>query len=131
MTGEDGGVGVEVDGPLVLARRHAQPAADVDLDDRDDRRRAAASTASTAGTSARSNAGAGPSASQPEPAWKWTVSIVEVVARGGRDRVVEPLQPDPELGRPVARVLEVLVVAGAGTRVDPDARSAVPGARRP
>ena len=35
-------------------------------------------------------------------------------------RVVEPLEADPELGRPVSGVLEVLGVAGADSRVDPD-----------
>ena len=45
----------------------------------------------------------------------------EVVSRGDGKRVVEPVQPDPELGRPVAGVLEVRVVAGADARVEPDA----------
>ena len=36
-------------------------------------------------------------------------------------RVVEPLEADPELRRPVAGVLEVLVVAGARARIDADA----------
>ena len=43
----------------------------------------------------------------------------QVVAARRGDRVVEPLEVDPELGRPVAGVLEVLVVAGARARVDP------------
>src|SRR4051794_20402181 len=39
----------------------------------------------------------------------------EVVAGSRGDRVIQPLQADPELRRPVAGVLEMGVVAGART----------------
>ncbi len=68
----DRGVRVEIDRVLVRAGRHPEPAADVHLDDvvarraqpldRLDRRRERPFEAGS------------PSRSQPEPAWKWTVS---------------------------------------------------------
>ena len=39
---------------------------------------------------------------------------------GRRERLVEPLETDAELRRPVAAVLEVVVVAGARARIDTD-----------
>ena len=55
----------------------------------------------------------------------------EVVASGRGDRLVEPVQADPELGRSVAGVLEMLVVAGADPRIDADPDRRRRGARRP
>ena len=55
----------------------------------------------------------------------------EVVAGGDLDGLIQPLEPDPELHRPRAAVLEVLVVADARTRVDadPDPRRPAPAGR--
>ena len=42
------------------------------------------------------------------------------VTRRGRERLVDPVLVDPEFRRPDAAVGELVVVAGAGTRVDPE-----------
>ena len=118
MPRQDRGVRVEIDRLLLLPRRRAEPAADVDLGDRVaggaqpfdrlDRRRERPLEASQA---IRQPAGSRVEMDRVDRA---------AVARGRRDGVVEPLEADPELRRPVAGVLEMLVVAGAGSRVDPD-----------
>ena len=118
MASEDRGVAIEIDGVLLRAGRHAQPAAHVDLHD------PVAGGAQAADRLDRRREGAleaGQPLGQPARARVEMDRVdLEVVPRGGGHRLVQPLQPDPELGRPVARVLEVLVVAGAGARVDPD-----------
>ena len=128
MPRQDRGVRVEIDRLLLLPRRGAEPAADVDLDDR---------VAGGAQPFDRLDRGEERPLEATEAIGQPARSGVEMdrvdpqpVARGRRDRVVEPLEADPELGRPVAGVFEVLVVAGAGPgsiRIP----IAVPGARRP
>jgi hypothetical protein len=44
----------------------------------------------------------------------------QVVPARRSERVLEPFEPDAELRRPVARVVEVLVVPGAGPGIDAD-----------
>ena len=126
---DDAGIGVEVHRPLPVPRDPPEPAAHVDLADRE--------------------AGLEQPVEEPRRADERRLEPVELVAQpagpgvevqrvhdepvaaDGRDRVVEPVLGDAELGRPLAGVGEVLRVAGAGARVDPDADRSGPGARRP
>ena len=118
MARQDRGVCVEIDRLLLLPRRGAEPATDVDLADR---------VAGGAQPFDRLDRGEERPLEATEPIGQPARSGVEMdrvdpqpMARGRRDRVVEPLEADPELGRPVSGVLEVLVVAGADPRIDPD-----------
>ena len=71
---------------------------------------------------------ASPSPSQPDPAWKWTVSTVRSWRATAASASSSRVEVDPELGRARTAVLELLAVARAGPRVDPDADAR---ARRP
>ena len=71
---DDGSVGVEVDGAFGLAGDAPDAAADVDL-----LKRVAGLTIRPAGSTAAASAASNddsPSASQPDPAWKWSVSTI-------------------------------------------------------
>jgi len=120
-------IGVEVDRPLVLASRCPEPATHVTSMTGWPAARMIV-TASTAAPSARSKP-ASPSASQPEPAWKWTVSIVRSCRRAAVSASSSRSSPI-RTRRPVAGVLEVLVVAGTRAGIDPQAMTD-PRARRP
>ena len=100
--------------------RHAEPAADVDLGDR------VAVGQQARGDPRRPSRGPprtrqAVAPSQPEPAWKWIVSIVRSVAGRRLERLRQVVLVDAELRRAVAAVREPGVVAGAGGRVDPKA----------
>ena len=98
MARQDRGVGVEIDRLLLLPRRSAEPATDVDLDDRVAGGAQPFDGFDRGARSARSNAA--------EPVGQPAGARVEMdrvdreaVARRRRDRVVEPLEADPELRR--------------------------------
>ena len=116
---DDVGVGVQVDGRLVGAGGDAEPAADVDLDDRVpgrprplhglDRRRQRALERRQ-----------GRPASQPDPAWKWIVSTARSWRAAAASASSKPFELDAELRRPVAAVLEMRRCSRRRCRVDAD-----------
>ncbi len=58
--------------------------------------------------------------SQPEPAWKWIVSIVRPWRAAAASASGMPVLVDAELRRALAAVGQAGVVAGAGGRIDPE-----------
>ena len=95
MSCQGRGVRVQVDGSFVLPRRSAEPATDVDLGDRTPG--GAQALDGLDGADERGLEPGSPSASQPDPAWKWTVSIVRSCRRAAARASSSRSRPIPNL----------------------------------
>ena len=96
MASDDGHVGIEVDGGLGLTRDTAD-AADVDLGQHVTGRLQPAGQGND--RRQRRLERASPSASQPDPAWKWSVSTARSCRRRAASVLIESIGRDAQLGR--------------------------------